>query len=90
MPDVEGPSLLGPRPRVSLTAPVLPAGTPAAPTQKLVQALQAALKNPELGKRFAEINLDPGTSTPEELQKIYETDLLRWRKVMADANLQPQ
>src|SRR5712675_2208885 len=36
-----------------------PAGTPAAPVQKLVRALQAALKNPELGKRFADINTEP-------------------------------
>jgi tripartite-type tricarboxylate transporter receptor subunit TctC len=69
---------------------MVPAKTPREIIMRLNKELAAALATPEVKKRFAEINLDPGTSTPEELQKIYETDLLRWRKVMADANLQPQ
>jgi tripartite-type tricarboxylate transporter receptor subunit TctC len=69
---------------------MVPAKTPREIIMRLNKELAVALATPEVKKRFAEINLDPGTSTPEELQKIYETDLLRWRKVMADANLQPQ
>ena len=31
-----------------------------------------------------------GHRTPEDLQKIFETDLNRWRKVIVEANIQPQ
>ena len=44
----------------------------------------------DVKKRFAELNLDPLTGTPDDLQKIFETDLNRWRKVIADANIHPQ
>ena len=32
----------------------------------------------------------PLTGSPEDLQKIFETDLNRWRKVITDAKLQQQ
>ena len=29
------------------------------------------------------------TGTPEDLQKIYETDVAMWRKIITDAKIQP-
>jgi tripartite-type tricarboxylate transporter receptor subunit TctC len=65
-----------------------PAGTPAAPMQKLVRALQAALKNPELGKRFADINTEPigeGNATPEALRAKLVGEIERWAPIIKEA-----
>jgi tripartite-type tricarboxylate transporter receptor subunit TctC len=69
---------------------VVPAKTPREIVMRLNQELGKAVATPDVKKRFADINLDPLTGSPEDLQKIFETDLNRWRKVIADANLQPQ
>src|SRR5262245_9058830 len=65
-----------------------PAGTPAAPLQKLVRALQTALKNPELGKRFADINTEPigeGNATPEALRAKVMCEIDRWEPIIKEA-----
>ena len=65
-----------------------PAGTAAAPMQKLVRALQAALKNPELGKRFADINTEPigeGNATPEALRAKLLSEIDRWAPIIKEA-----
>jgi putative tricarboxylic transport membrane protein len=65
-----------------------PAGTPAAPVQKLVRALQAALKNPELGKRFADINTEPigeGDATPQALRAKLLSEIDRWAPIIKEA-----
>jgi tripartite-type tricarboxylate transporter receptor subunit TctC len=65
-----------------------PAGTPAAPVQKLVRALQAALKNPELVKRFADINTEPigeGNATPEALRAKLLSEIDRWAPIIKEA-----
>jgi tripartite-type tricarboxylate transporter receptor subunit TctC len=92
MPDVPTASESGiPEYKVtSWNGIVVPAKTPRDIVMRLNKELATAVATPDVRKRFAEISLDPGTSTPEELQKIYETDLERWRKVIADAKLQPQ
>jgi len=65
-----------------------PAGTPAAPVQKLVRALQTALKDPELGKRFADINTAPigeGDATPEALRAKLLSEIDRWAPIIKEA-----
>ena len=57
---------------------------------RLNKELNQAVATEDVKKRFGELDLDPLTGTPEDLQKIYETDLNRWRKVITDANIQPQ
>jgi len=37
--------------------------------------------------RLAELGLVPKTSTPQELQAVYEADVERWRGVIERANL---
>ena len=69
---------------------VVPAKTPRDIVMRLNKDLNQAVATEDVKKRFAELNLDPLTGTPEDLQKIFETDLNRWRKVIADANIQPQ
>jgi tripartite-type tricarboxylate transporter receptor subunit TctC len=68
---------------------VVPAKTPQAIVRRLNKELNHAVATAEVKKRFAEINLDPMSGTPADLQNIFETDLARWRKVITDANIQP-
>lgn len=67
---------------------VVPAKTPREIVMRLNKELNKAVMSPDVRKRFADINLDPLTGSPEDLQKIFETDLNRWRKVITEANLQ--
>jgi tripartite-type tricarboxylate transporter receptor subunit TctC len=69
---------------------VVPAKTPRDIVMRLNKELNQAVGTEDVKKRFSELNLDPLTGTPDDLQKIFETDLNRWRKVIADANIQPQ
>jgi tripartite-type tricarboxylate transporter receptor subunit TctC len=65
-----------------------PAGTPAATVQKLVRALQTALKDPELGKRFADINTAPigeSDATPEALRAKLLSEIDRWAPIIKEA-----
>jgi tripartite-type tricarboxylate transporter receptor subunit TctC len=69
---------------------VVPARTPREIVMRLNKELNQAVGTEDVKKRFSELNLDPLTGTPDDLQKIFETDLNRWRKVIAEANIQPQ
>jgi hypothetical protein len=33
--------------------------------------------------------MEPRTGTPEDLQKIYDTDVAMWRQIITDAKIQP-
>jgi tripartite-type tricarboxylate transporter receptor subunit TctC len=69
---------------------VVPAKTPPAIVARLNKDLARAVSTESVKKRFAELNLDPMLGTPDELQKIFETDLARWRKVISDAKIEPR
>jgi tripartite-type tricarboxylate transporter receptor subunit TctC len=65
-----------------------PAGTPAPVIQKLSGALQTALKDPELIKRFDLINTEPiapDLATPEALQKHLIAEVDRWAPIIKAA-----
>ena len=53
--------------------------------QKLAAALQAALKHPDLVKRFGDINMDPvadGGAMPEPLSKLLLSEIDRWAPII--------
>jgi hypothetical protein len=33
--------------------------------------------------------MEPRTGTPDELQKMYETDVTMWRRIITEAKIQP-
>ena len=49
--------------------------------------LVAALNDPDGTKRLSDLGVYLKTSTPEEFTKIFEAEVLQWRKVITDANL---
>jgi tripartite-type tricarboxylate transporter receptor subunit TctC len=69
---------------------VVPAKTPREIVARLNKEIAAALATPDVSQRFHGLGLDPRPSTPEAMQKLYDTDEARWRKVISDAKLAQQ
>jgi tripartite-type tricarboxylate transporter receptor subunit TctC len=66
-----------------------PKATPETVVQKLSAALKAALKDPEVVKRFNDINTVPvaeDRATPEALGKLLLSEIDRWAPVIKSAN----
>ena len=66
---------------------VVPARTPDAIVARLNVEVAKAIAEPDMARRFAELGLVPKTSTPQEMQAVYDADVERWRGVIARANL---
>ena len=65
-----------------------PKGTPPAIVQKLSEALRDALKDPELMKRFSDINTEPmpeDKATPEAAQQMLLSEIDRWAPLIKAA-----
>ncbi len=69
---------------------VVPAKTPDGIVQKLNAEMVKALAQPDIAIRFAGLGLVPKPSTPQEMQKVYDDDVERWRKVIDDSKLKLQ
>lgn len=66
-----------------------PKGTPDDVVQKLAKALQASLRDPELVKRFNDINTDPvpqDQATPQALKSKLDSEVDRWAPLIRAAN----
>jgi tripartite-type tricarboxylate transporter receptor subunit TctC len=64
-----------------------PAKTPRAIVNKLNAEINKALKNPQVVQRFAAAGLDAGGGSPEAFEKLIRSEIPRWRKVAAAANI---
>jgi tripartite-type tricarboxylate transporter receptor subunit TctC len=68
---------------------VAPAKTPPGVVARLNREINSAIATPDIQKRFRELIMEPRTGTPDDLQKIYDTDVAMWRRIITDANIQP-
>jgi tripartite-type tricarboxylate transporter receptor subunit TctC len=68
---------------------VAPAGTPHAILAKLNAAARRALADDDTKKRFADLGMTNGGSSPEELDAYIKSEIAKWSKVIKDANIQP-
>jgi tripartite-type tricarboxylate transporter receptor subunit TctC len=68
---------------------VAPAGTPHAVLAKLNAAALKALADDGTKKRFADLGMTNGGSSPEELDAYIKSEIAKWSKVIKDANIQP-
>jgi tripartite-type tricarboxylate transporter receptor subunit TctC len=68
---------------------VAPAGTPQAVLAKLNAAARKALADEDTKKRFADLGMTNGGSSPEELDAYIKAEIAKWSKVIKDANIQP-
>lgn len=65
-----------------------PAGTPKDIVARLNAEILRAANRPEIKKVLAQAALDPIGSTPEELGKFMKSELVKWAKVVKEANVQ--
>jgi tripartite-type tricarboxylate transporter receptor subunit TctC len=60
-----------------------PAGTPRTIVLKLNSEIGAALALPDIRKRFGDMGLVTKHSTPEEFGKFLQSEIARWRALLA-------
>src|SRR4029079_18998819 len=68
---------------------VAPAKTPPNVVMRINKEINSAIATPEIQKRFRDLIMEPRTGTPEDLQKMYETDVTVWRRITTAAKIQP-
>jgi tripartite-type tricarboxylate transporter receptor subunit TctC len=66
---------------------VAPKGTPKPIVDKLNKELVAAMSDPQIRQRFADLGAEPVTSTPEELGKFITAEVAKWREIIARGNI---
>jgi len=64
-----------------------PASLPRTMVTWLNQTMNRVLVEPDLRKRLADSGLEVETSTPEQMQKTVVDDMVRWGKVIREANI---
>jgi tripartite-type tricarboxylate transporter receptor subunit TctC len=64
-----------------------PAKTPRTVVTKLNTEINRALKNPVLVQRFAAAGLDTAGGTPAAFEQLIKSEIPKWRKVVAAANI---
>ena len=71
-------------------AVMAPAGVPQPVVEKLRTAIMQTLASRDLRERYAVLSVDPVSSTPEELRKLLESDVARWRGIVKSAGIKLQ
>ncbi|MBU3593422.1 tripartite tricarboxylate transporter substrate binding protein [Polynucleobacter sp. 71A-WALBACH] len=67
-----------------------PAGTPRPIVDKLNAEVAIALKNPDIQKRLLELGAQPAWTSPEDYQKLLESDIKKWADVAKKAKIEGQ
>ena len=69
---------------------VAPAGTPRDIVQKLSAEIQRLAALPDTQARFADLGMTSEGSTPEALDAVIKSEIVKWAKVIKDANVELQ
>lgn len=94
--DLPGAELVSSQPGLSSfnvaswNALAAPARTPAAVITRLNQEAQKALNHPDVKKRLADLNVSAKHSTPEQLGRLLDSDIVRWTGVIQKAGIPQQ
>src|SRR5271169_2554358 len=67
---------------------VAPPGTPRVIRSKLSAAARQAVERGDTKQRFAELGMTTRSSSPEELDAYIKSEIVKWAKVIKDANVQ--
>jgi tripartite-type tricarboxylate transporter receptor subunit TctC len=67
---------------------VAPPGTPPALATKISQDVAAALKQPDVAKKFADLSIEPIGGSPAELTAFIAKEREQWGKVIRRAGIQ--
>jgi tripartite-type tricarboxylate transporter receptor subunit TctC len=71
----------------TLQAVLVPAGTPRGIVDFLYREIKAIVALPDIKERFEVLGLDPVTNTPEEFAAQIKAEIVKWGKVIHDANI---
>jgi tripartite-type tricarboxylate transporter receptor subunit TctC len=75
---------------VSWNGFVVPSKTPREIVMRLSKAVAMAVEAPDLRQRFSDLGIEARASTPEQMQKVYDEDAVKWRDVIVRAKIEPQ
>ena len=67
-----------------------PAGTPGAVVQKLNAAVNAIVQEPQVREQFAKLGIQPTPMKPEEFGKFVRSEIGVYKRIVQQANIQPQ
>jgi tripartite-type tricarboxylate transporter receptor subunit TctC len=67
---------------------VAPAGTPPDIVDKLNKTLRPVIESPEVQAKFKNVGFEGFSSTPDELGDYIKSQLVEWKKMVTDANIQ--
>src|SRR3954470_14996647 len=67
-----------------------PTGTPPGVGDPLNREMRAALSDPELVQRYADLGLEPLPTTPDELSGRLRAEIGKWGRVIRDAGIEQQ
>lgn len=70
-------------------AMVGPKGVPKDVVDKLQTATAAALGNPDLSQKFGTAGITPMFMPPDELKGFIAAEIIKWKQLVKDANIQP-
>ncbi len=70
----------------SWAAVLAPAGTPPEIVAKLSSEIARIVALPDVRERLATLNYDPVGSTPAELGRTIETEIVKWKRVVKESN----
>jgi len=65
-----------------------PAGTPKPIVDRLNEEIRAVLIDPETRKHVAALGGDIHPSTPEEMRRLVEGEIVKWRRIMAQRKIE--
>ena len=74
----------------SWNALAAPARTPATVIARLQQEAQKALSHPDVKKRLADLNVTARHSSPEQLGRLLDAEIIRWSDVIQKAGIARQ
>jgi len=66
-----------------------PAGTPDAIVRKLNEAVNRAIRSPDVRARLEQLAFEPVGGTPREFADYVKAEVPKWRKVIEDARIEP-
>jgi tripartite-type tricarboxylate transporter receptor subunit TctC len=66
-----------------------PAGTPSDVIKKINAAVNAALQSEDVKQRLIKANFEPLGGTPEQFAEVLQRDIIRYTKIIQDAQIKP-
>lgn len=94
--DLPGTSLVSSQPGLSnfnvasWNALAAPARTPAPVLQRLNDEVRKALAQPDVQKRLSDLNVYPRASSPAQLTKLLDSEIVRWSDIIVRAGVPRQ